>query len=66
MHPFERNARKNFERNAQAAAQAIGCDVAHVIALAAEQMRVLAENVEKGRSDDPTDLITARQTQETN
>lgn len=61
MHVFEKNARMEFERQAGAAAHALGCDIAHIFALAAQQMRVLTESIEKGRADDPTDLIAARE-----
>ncbi len=65
MHPFERNARASFERQAQAAAKVIGCDVSHVIAMAAEHLRIIAENVEKGRRDDASDIRAARERQQT-
>jgi len=60
LHPFERNARKNFEREALAAAHVLGCDVSHVIAMAAEQLRIIAESVEKGRQDDAGDIRARR------
>lgn len=62
MHPFERNARNDFKRQAEYAAKVLGCDVAHVIAIAAQQLRVLADGVEKGQRDDATDLRAARKT----
>ena len=62
MHPFERNARNDFERQAGYAAKVLGCDVAHVVSIAAQQLRVLADGVEKGQRDDATDLRAARKT----
>ncbi len=60
LHPFERNARKNFERQARAAAHVLGCDVSHVILMASEYLRVTTENIEKGRRDGASDIRAAR------
>lgn len=60
MHPFERRARQYFEDQVRYAAEALGCDISHVIFIAAEQMRVLAEGVKKGRADDASDIRAAR------
>lgn len=61
MHVFERQARNRLEASLKRTAALLGCDIAHVIHLAAGQLDVIHENVEKGRADDPSDLIAARQ-----
>ena len=64
IHPFEKNARAAFEREALNAARVLECDVSHVIAMASEHLRVLARSVENGRKDGAEDIRAMRNNQD--